>query len=83
MVDEVNQSSDSPREDLSTPEDVNMFAIPPSVEKETNIMTLDKLDLLRESYSFPPHMQLRIPEEGETITSTRLGEVAFYELLFP
>ncbi|GFS42074.1 hypothetical protein Acr_00g0077920 [Actinidia rufa] len=51
-----------------------MVVVPPSIEKETNIMTPDELDLLRESYSFPPHMQLRIPEEGETITSTRPGK---------
>ncbi|GFS43258.1 hypothetical protein Acr_00g0084390 [Actinidia rufa] len=70
MTNEANQSPDSPREDFSTPEDIPMVAIPPSVEQETNIMTLDELDQFREFYSFPPHMQLRIPEEGETITST-------------
>ncbi|PSS08079.1 Arresten like [Actinidia chinensis var. chinensis] len=82
MTGEVNQSTDSPREDLPTPEDVHMVTVPPSVEKETNIMTLGELDLLRESYSFPPYVQLRIPE-GETITSTHPGEVAFYEATFP
>ncbi|GFS34419.1 hypothetical protein Acr_00g0033930 [Actinidia rufa] len=65
-----------------TPKDVPMVAVPPSVEKETNIMTLEELDLLRESYSFPPHLQLRIPEEGESITSARPGEVAFSEAAF-
>ncbi|GFZ03443.1 hypothetical protein Acr_16g0000670 [Actinidia rufa] len=56
MTGEVNQSPDSPREDLPTPEDVPMVTVPPSIEKETNIMTLDELDLLRETYSFPPYV---------------------------
>ncbi|GFY85718.1 hypothetical protein Acr_04g0004560 [Actinidia rufa] len=55
MTDEVNQSPDSPREDSPTPEDVPIIIVPPLIEKEINIMTLDELDLLRESYSFPPH----------------------------
>ncbi|GFS40836.1 hypothetical protein Acr_00g0070790 [Actinidia rufa] len=60
-----------------------MVAIAPSIEQVINIMTLDELDLLRESYSFPHHVQLRIPKEGETITSTRSSEMAFYEAAFP
>ena len=45
-------------------------------------MTQDELDRLRESHSFPPSVQIRLPEEDETIVSTRLGEVAFYEAAF-
>ena len=47
-----------------------------SLEKEFNIMTL------RELYSFPPGIQVKLPKEGETILSTRLDEVAFYEAAF-
>ncbi|GFY95594.1 hypothetical protein Acr_10g0009790 [Actinidia rufa] len=83
MTDEVNQSPESPREDPSTPEDITMVTVPPSVEMVTNIMTLDELDLLRESYYFPLHVRLRLPEEGDTIMSTHPGEVAFYEASFP
>ncbi|GFS36404.1 hypothetical protein Acr_00g0045770 [Actinidia rufa] len=46
-------------------------------------MTQGDLDKLREKYSFPTRIQLRIPEEGETILSTRPGEVTFYEAAFP
>ncbi|GFY96660.1 hypothetical protein Acr_11g0009660 [Actinidia rufa] len=49
---------------------------------EINSMTQDDLDHLRESYSFPTGIQTRIPKEGETILSSRLGEVAFYEAVF-
>ena len=45
-------------------------------------MTPDKVDLLRELYSFPPSIQIRVPEEDETIPSTRPGEVAFYKAAF-
>ncbi|GFS35981.1 hypothetical protein Acr_00g0043180 [Actinidia rufa] len=76
MTDEVNQSPASPMEDL-------MVAIHPSVEEKNNIMTLKELDSLRESYSFPPGVQVRLPKEGETIISARQGEVAFYEAVFP
>ena len=48
----------------------------------TNIMTTDELDSLKESCSFPPNVQIRMPEEGETIASTCPGEVAFYEAAF-
>ncbi|GFY90653.1 hypothetical protein Acr_07g0008500 [Actinidia rufa] len=46
-------------------------------------MTQSDLDNPREKYSFPPRIQLRIPEEGETILSACPGEVAFYEAAFP
>ncbi|GFS34939.1 hypothetical protein Acr_00g0036850 [Actinidia rufa] len=47
--------------------------------------TLDKwieLDCLRESYSFPPSVQIKLPKEDENIASTHLGEVTFYEVAF-
>ena len=69
-------------EDPSIPEVNPLVAIHPSVEKKTNIMTLEELILLRESYSFPQGVQIRIPEEEENITSTRLSEMAFYEATF-
>ena len=45
-------------------------------------MTLEELDLLRKSYSFPPGVQIKLPDEGETIVSARPGEAAFYEATF-
>ncbi|GFY88797.1 hypothetical protein Acr_06g0007370 [Actinidia rufa] len=62
---------------------VLLVAIHPSVEEKTNIMTLEELNALRDIYSFPSGVQIRLPEEGETITSTSPGEVAFYEAAFP
>ncbi|GFS38890.1 extra-large G-protein 1 [Actinidia rufa] len=50
-----------------------LIAIPLS-RGETNIMTIEELNALRETYSFPPEVQARLPDEGETITSTRPGE---------
>ena len=82
MTDKVNQSPESPMEDPSIPEVNPLVAIHPSVEKKTNIMTLKELILLRESYYFPQGVQIKIPEEEETITSTRLSEVAFNEAAF-
>ena len=46
-------------------------------------MTPKELDLLRDTYSFSQGVQIRLPEENETILSTRPGEVAFYEASFP
>ena len=66
MTDEVNQSPESPMEDPSIPEVNPLVAIHPSVEKETNIMTPEEMNLLRESYFFPLGVQIRIPEEKET-----------------
>ncbi|GFS41581.1 hypothetical protein Acr_00g0075200 [Actinidia rufa] len=54
----------------------------PSVERETNIMTQDELDHLRESHSFPLSVQIKPYEEDETIASTCLSKVAFYEATF-
>ena len=45
-------------------------------------MTQGEMDCLRESYSFPSGIQTGLPEADKTITSTRLGEVAFYEAAF-
>ncbi|GFY97662.1 hypothetical protein Acr_12g0002030 [Actinidia rufa] len=83
MTNEVNQRLNSPKEDPPIPEDLSQVAIPPSVEKETNVMTLEELDLLRESYSFLPSVQIIIPDENETITSSLPSEVTFYEAAFP
>ncbi|GFZ18333.1 hypothetical protein Acr_27g0000720 [Actinidia rufa] len=46
-------------------------------------MTDEELNALRDTYSFPSGVQIRLPDEGKTITSTRPGEVAFYEAAFP
>ena len=54
-----------------------------TLEKEVSVMTQDALDRLRENYSFPAGVQIRIPEEGETILSISPGEVTFYEAAFP
>ena len=70
-------------EDPSIAEVAPLGDVHPSVMKEHNIMTPEELDLLRETYSFPQGVQLRLPEENETILSTRPGEVAFYEAAFP
>ncbi|GFY89054.1 hypothetical protein Acr_06g0009940 [Actinidia rufa] len=81
MTDEINQSPSSPME--GSPEESPMIAIHPSVEEKTNIMTLEELNALRDTYSFPSKVQVRLPDEGEIITSTRLGEVVFYKAAFP
>ncbi|GFZ03495.1 hypothetical protein Acr_16g0001190 [Actinidia rufa] len=70
MTDEVNQLPSSPREDPSNPEDNSLVTVLPPVERDSNIMTPKELDLLRESYSFPPSVQIRVPKEDETIAST-------------
>ncbi|GFS40521.1 hypothetical protein Acr_00g0069090 [Actinidia rufa] len=81
MTDELNQSPTSPME--GSPEESHLIAIHPSVEEKTNIMTLEELNALRDTYSFPSGVQIRLPDEGENITSTRPSEVAFYEAAFP
>ncbi|GFY91593.1 hypothetical protein Acr_07g0017890 [Actinidia rufa] len=76
-IDDTNQSpsfppvlTDSPKMDTS------------SLTKESNVMSQAELDNLGATYSFPPGVRLRIPEDGETILSARQGEVAFYEAAF-
>ncbi|GFY93717.1 hypothetical protein Acr_09g0001630 [Actinidia rufa] len=81
MTDEINQSPSSPME--GSPEESPLIAVHPSAEEKTNIMTLEELNALRDTYSFPSGVQVRLPDEGEIITSTRPGEVAFYEAAFP
>ncbi|GFZ14443.1 hypothetical protein Acr_24g0006330 [Actinidia rufa] len=81
MIDKINQSPSSPME--GSPEESPLIVVHPSVEEKTNIMTLDELNALRDTYSFPSGVQVRLPDEGEIITSTRPGEVAFYEAAFP
>ena len=89
MIDEVNQLPSSPpkesplRDDSSNhKEDPEMNTSSP-LEKEINVMTQGGLGRMREVYSFPAGIQAKIPEEGETILSTRPSEVAFYEVVFP
>ncbi|GFS44413.1 hypothetical protein Acr_00g0090210 [Actinidia rufa] len=53
-----------------------------SLTKETNVMSQTDLDKLREKYSFPSRVQLRILGEGKTILSACQGDVAFYEAAF-
>ncbi|GFZ14653.1 hypothetical protein Acr_24g0008430 [Actinidia rufa] len=81
MTDEINQSPSSPME--GSPEESPLIVVHPSVEEKTNIMTLEELNALRDTYSFPSGVQVRLPDEGEIITSTRPGELAFYEAAFP
>ena len=83
VTDEVRQSPRSPMEDQSVAEVIPVDNVHPSVTKEHNTMTLEELGFLRETYSIPQGVQLRLPEEGETILSARPGEVAFYEAAFP
>ncbi|GFY92423.1 hypothetical protein Acr_08g0008190 [Actinidia rufa] len=52
MADEVSQSPSSPVE--GSPEENPLIAIHPSVEEKTNIMTIEELNALRETYFFPP-----------------------------
>ncbi|GFY91246.1 hypothetical protein Acr_07g0014420 [Actinidia rufa] len=81
-ADEVIQLPSSPREDHPSPEGSPSADVSLSIEKETNIMTQDELDHLRESCSFPSNIQIRLLKTNETIVSTRPGEVVFYEVAF-
>ncbi|GFY81103.1 hypothetical protein Acr_01g0009120 [Actinidia rufa] len=81
MTGEINQSPSSPME--GSPKESPLIAVHPSVEEKTNIMTLEELNALRDAYSFPSGVQVRLPDEGEIITFTRPSEVAFYEAAFP
>ena len=45
-------------------------------------MTQGDLDRLRESCYFATGVQFRLPKDDETIMSTRLSDVAFYESIF-
>ncbi|PSS08000.1 Platelet-derived growth factor receptor beta like [Actinidia chinensis var. chinensis] len=80
--DEVIQLPFSPKEDPPSPEGSPSVAISSPIEREINIMTQDEQDCLRETHSFPPSIQIRLPEEDETIASTCPGKVAFYEAAF-
>ncbi|GFY97885.1 hypothetical protein Acr_12g0004260 [Actinidia rufa] len=57
MTDEINQSLSSPME--GSPEESLLIAVHPSVEEKTNIMTLEELNGLRDTYSFPFRVQVR------------------------
>ncbi|GFZ01917.1 hypothetical protein Acr_15g0005260 [Actinidia rufa] len=70
-IDETNQSplfppilTNSPKMDTS------------SLNKESNVMSQAELDNLGATYSFPSGVRLRIPGDGETILSTRQGELS-------
>ena len=54
----------------------------PLTEGEINTVTQGDLDLLIESCSFPTWIQTRLPEDDETIVSTRPGKVPFFEATF-
>ena len=91
MADKVNQLPLSPGKDHPSPEvrpstdasevKPSVDALPP-IEREANTMSQGKPDRLRESFFFPPNIQIRLLEVNETIASTRPGEVAFYEVAF-
>ena len=53
MTEEVNQLPSLPREDPPNLEYISSITVLPPVERDTNIMTPEELDLLKESYSFP------------------------------
>ncbi|PSS07222.1 Proline--tRNA ligase [Actinidia chinensis var. chinensis] len=57
--------------------------VPSSPATELNTMTQGDLDRLRETCSFPMGVQTRIHGKGETILFASMGEVAFYEAVFP
>ncbi|GFS31359.1 hypothetical protein Acr_00g0016890 [Actinidia rufa] len=83
MTGEVNQSPMSPVEGSPVLETDPLAAIHPSVEEKTNIMTLEELNSLRETYYFPFGVRGKASDEGETIISARPSEVAFYKVAFP
>ncbi|GFZ18586.1 hypothetical protein Acr_27g0003250 [Actinidia rufa] len=76
-IDETSQSPSFPPIPPNSPEmDTS------SLTKEGNVMSQAELDKLGSTYSFPSGVRLRILSDGETILSTRQGEVAFYEAAF-
>ena len=79
MADEVTQLPFSSREGPPSLE-ASPSTTPPQIEKKTNIMTQDELDLLKESHSFPLSVQIRLLEMDETIASICPSEVAFTRL---
>ena len=91
MTDEVNQLSSSAKEDLLEESPLrDDFFVPKGdfedtispLEREFSTMTQEDLNLLRETYSFPAGIQVRIPDESETVLFTRPREIAFYEVDF-
>ncbi|GFS37997.1 hypothetical protein Acr_00g0055120 [Actinidia rufa] len=81
MEDEITRLPSSLKEDPSSPESSPSVVLP-SIEREVNIMPLEELEQLRESCSISSSIQIRLPEEGETIMSACPSEVAFYEAAF-
>ncbi|GFZ04898.1 hypothetical protein Acr_17g0004700 [Actinidia rufa] len=74
MTDKGNQSPASPMKGSSILETNPLVAIHPLVEEKNNAMSLEELNSLKDSHSFPLGVRIRLPEEGETITSARPGE---------
>ena len=62
MADEITRLSSSPRKGSPSLEVKPSADVLPPIEKETNTMTQGHLDRLKESYSFPPRLQIRLPE---------------------
>ena len=82
MADEVTQLPSSPRENPSNPEGSPSVVLAFQIEKETKIRTQGDLDCLKESFSFPLNIQIRLPEADDTIVSAYPSEVAFYKAAF-
>ncbi|GFZ15876.1 hypothetical protein Acr_25g0002850 [Actinidia rufa] len=83
ITDDVNQSPSSPLKGSPMDNSSDYSEMDTSnLTKETSVMSQGDLDKLREKYSLPFGIQLRILEEGKTILSTRPGKVALYEAAF-
>ena len=84
METEVKDYPTLPREDLiKTLGDflIDVDVRPPP-NKETNIMTQDELDHLRESCYFPAGVQTRLSEASKTIMLALPSELALYKVVF-
>ena len=82
MTDEVTQLPSSPRKDTPSPEVRPLADDLPSIERETNTISQDEMDHLRELFFFPSNIQIKLLDVDKTTVSTRLGEVAIYEAVF-
>ncbi|GFY85508.1 hypothetical protein Acr_04g0002460 [Actinidia rufa] len=79
MADEVYQHP--PPEESSPQGRLPEVEVPSSLAIELNIMTQGDLDRLRETYSFPLGLRMRLPGKGKTIIFVSASEVAFYEAM--
>ena len=77
---EVTEYPSYPKEDSPGNEGDFLVDTKPPPQRETNIMTQDKLERLCDSCSFPVGIQMRLSKANETVMFTRPGEVAFYGL---